>query len=72
MSLPDCLRDRASRETEIFSSDVRTQSSMPLQPLTGKVKLELVVVGRLWMLITGGGAQLQMSDCMNQTSCINI
>lgn len=46
--------DRASRDTEIFSSEVLTQSSMPLQPFMGKVKLELVVVGRLWMLSTGG------------------
>lgn len=44
--------DRASRDTEIFSSEVLTQSSMPLQPFTGRVKLELVVVGRLWMLST--------------------
>lgn len=44
--------DRASRDTEIFSSEFLTQSSMPLQPFTGKVKLELVVVGRLWMLST--------------------
>lgn len=50
--LPDCSMDRASRDTEIFSSDVLTQSSMPLQPFKGKVKLELVVVGRLWMLST--------------------
>ena len=44
--------DRASRDTEIFSSEVLTQSSMPLQPFTGNVKFELVLVGRLWMLIT--------------------
>lgn len=50
--LPDCLIDRASRDTVIFSSDVLTQSSMPLQPFTGKVKFELVVVGRLWILST--------------------
>lgn len=49
---PDCSMDRASRDTEIFSSDVLTQSSMPLQPFTGKVKLELVVAGRLWMVST--------------------
>lgn len=64
--------DRASRETEIFSSEVLTQSSMPLQPLTGKVKLEFVEVGRLWMLSTeeerdegaggeGGGSLLVIS-----------
>lgn len=44
--------DRASRETEIFSSEVLIQSNMPLQPFRGNVKLELVVVGRLWMLST--------------------
>lgn len=44
--------DRASRETEIFSSEVLIQSNMPLQPFRGNVKLELVVVGRLWMLMT--------------------
>lgn len=44
--------ERASRDTEIFSSEVRIQSSMPLQPFRGKVKFELVVVGRLWMLNT--------------------
>lgn len=52
--LPVCSMDKASRDTEIFSSEVLTQSSMPLQPLMGKVKLELVVVGRLWMIITEG------------------
>lgn len=51
--------DRASRDTEIFSSEVLTQSSMPLQPFTGKVKLELVVVGRLWMLSTGKDGRLR-------------
>lgn len=49
--------DRASRDTEIFSSEVLTQSSMPLQPFTGKVKLEFVVVGRLWMLSTERGTE---------------
>lgn len=44
--------DRASRDTEIFSSEVLIQSNMPLQPFRGKVKLELVDVGRLWMLST--------------------
>ena len=44
--------DKASRDTEIFSSEVLTQSNMPLQPFTGKVKLEFVVDGRLWMLST--------------------
>lgn len=44
--------DRASRDTEIFSSEVLIQSNMPLQPFSGNVKLELVVVGRLWMLNT--------------------
>lgn len=52
MTLPVGLSDSASRETEIFSSEVLTQSSIPLQPFTGKVKLELVVVGRLWILST--------------------
>lgn len=50
--LPDVSMDRALRDTEIFSSEVLTQSSMPLQPFIGKVKLELVVVGLLWMLNT--------------------
>lgn len=50
--LPDCSMDRASRCTEILSSEFLTQSSMPLQPFMGKVKLELVDVGRLWMLST--------------------
>lgn len=49
---PECSMDRASRETEIFSSEVLIQSNMPLQPFRGNVKLELVVVGRLWMLST--------------------
>lgn len=49
--------DKASRDTEIFSSEVLTHSSMPLQPFMGKVKLELVVVGRLWMLSTGVGGR---------------
>lgn len=44
--------DKASRDTEIFSSEFLTQSSMPLQPFTGKVKLEFVAVGLLWMLST--------------------
>lgn len=48
---------RASRDTEILSSEVRTQSSMPLQPFMGKVKSELVVVGRFWMLSTGVGGK---------------
>ena len=43
---------RASRDTEILSSEVLIQSNMPLQPFRGNVKLELVVVGRLWMLNT--------------------
>lgn len=55
--LPACSMDRASRDTEIFSSEFLTQSSMPLQPFTGKVKLELVVVGRLWMLSTERGRE---------------
>lgn len=54
-TLPDVLMDRASRDTEIFSSEVLTQSSMPLQPFMGKVKLDLVDVGRLWMLSTAVG-----------------
>lgn len=44
--------DRASRDTEIFSSEVLIQSNMPLQPFRGNVKFELVDVGRLWMLST--------------------
>lgn len=51
-TLPDCSMDRASRDTEIFSSEVLIQSNMPLQPFRGNVKFELVVVGRLWMLNT--------------------
>lgn len=49
---PDSLMDRASRDTVILSSEVLTQSNIPLQPFTGKVKLEVMVVGRLWMLST--------------------
>lgn len=49
---PDWSMDRASRCTEIFSSEVLTQSSIPLQLFMGNVKLELVVVGRFWMLRT--------------------
>lgn len=45
--------DRASRETVIFSSEVLTQSIMPLHPFTGKVKSVVMAVGRLWMLNTG-------------------
>lgn len=52
LTLPDCSMDRASRDTEIFSSEVLIQSNMPLQPFRGNVKFELVVVGRLWMLST--------------------
>ena len=44
--------ERASRDTVIFSSEVRTQSSIPLQPFTGKLKLVAVLVGLLWMLST--------------------
>lgn len=54
MFLPVDLSDKASRATEIFSSEFLTQSSIPLQPFTGKVKLELVDVGRLWILSTKG------------------
>lgn len=50
---PDWSMDRASRETVIFSSEVLTQSIMPLHPFTGKVKSVVMVVGRLWMLNTG-------------------
>lgn len=52
LTLPDCSMDRASRDTEIFSSEVLIQSNMPLQPFRGNVKFELAVVGRLWMLST--------------------
>lgn len=57
--LPDVSMDRPPRDTEIFSSEVLTQSSMPLQPFMGKVKLEFVVVGRLWMLSTGGKGEVR-------------
>lgn len=52
----------ASLETDIFSSAVLTQSNIPLQPLAGKVKLELVVVGRLWMLSTERRKRMQNSE----------
>lgn len=52
LTLPDCSMDRASRDTEIFSSEVLIQSNMPLQPFMGKVKFAFEVVGRLWMLST--------------------
>lgn len=70
--LPVCSRDRASLDTEIFSSDVLTQSNMPLQPFAGKVKLELVEVGRLWMLSTDIERERERKQHLEITSILWI
>lgn len=67
--LPDWSMDRASRCTEIFSSEVLTQSSIPLQLFMENVKLELVVVGRFWMLRTERDTEWERGALSPRSSC---